>query len=241
MTRCIARQDDDVILYDDSVLSHATVALFDPATWREAKSAPGLAGGRGNTLIVRHGDDDWALRHYHRGGRIGRLLNDQFLWLGESRTRCFREWQLLAELVAAALPAPQPVAAHYRRRGLIYTADLITRLLPGVEPFSVRLARAGADAEVWARVGSCVGRFHRAGVWHADLTAHNLQINGADEIFLLDFDRGARRAGRFWQSQNLRRLRRSLHKISRDGAVDFSPRQWAWLLEGHAAALRGHA
>lgn len=231
----IARQAGTGIVYDASLISHVPPALFEAATWPGAPTAPGYSGGRGATLFISHQGQAWVLRHYHRGGTVGRLLDDQFLWLGEDRTRSFREWRLLAALADLGLPAPRPLAARYCRRGLVYTADLITLLIPGVEPFSSRLARGEAPAPVWARVGACIGRFHRAGVWHADLTAHNLQINGADEIFLLDFDRGRLRgAGGRWRQANLDRLHRSLTKISRPGSgICFTPREWGWLLEGY--------
>jgi 3-deoxy-D-manno-octulosonic acid kinase len=132
------------------------------------------------------------------------------------------------------LPAPRPVAARYCRRGLTYTADLITVLIPDVEPLSTRLGREPLSAVVWAAVGACIAAFHREQIFHADLTAHNLQINAADRIFLLDFDRGCIRAGRgSWRAANLARLHRSLVKISRDDAMQFTPREWRWLLDGY--------
>lgn len=216
-------------------------ALFDPATWAQAPVAPGYAGGRGATRFIEQDGRHWVLRHYHRGGTIGRLLDDQFLWLGEARTRCFREWYLLAKLRELGLPVPEPVAAHYRRGPFgYYVADLMTVRIPDVEPFSRRLARTTPGAGIWGAVGRCIAGFHRADVYHADLTAHNLQIDSLDRIFLLDFDRGRiRHDRRPWRAGNLARLHRSLTKISTggsvEGAVAFGDRQWRWLLDGYAA------
>ena len=127
------------------------------------------------------------------------------------------------------------MAARYVRRGLLYRADLITVRIPDVVPLSTRLARGCAGDAVWRRVGECVGRFHAARVFHADLTAHNLQINGSDEIFLLDFDRGRIMPGAgAWQRRNLERLHRSLTKISSDGGIRFGEAEWSAVLEGYA-------
>jgi 3-deoxy-D-manno-octulosonic acid kinase len=245
----IATEDGSVILYDASLLDHATPDLFDRTAWLGAPQAPGYSGGRGATLFIdwpppgiksARPPQHWVLRHYHRGGTIGRFLNDRFLWLGEERTRAVLEWRLLAWMWARGLPSPRPVAAHVRRRGLTYTADLVTVLMPGVEPLSTRLARGALDADGWARVGACVRRFHDAGVWHADLTAHNLQINAAGEVSLLDFDRGRRRDdGAGWRQANMARLRRSLDKISRGGGIHFDAASWAALEAGYAGHLRG--
>lgn len=240
----IATADGSVILYDASLLDHATPALFDRSAWAGAPRAPGYSGGRGATLFIdwpppgvvtSRPAQHWVLRHYHRGGAVGRILDDGFLWLGEERTRAVREWRLLAWMWSRGLPSPRPVAARVRRRGLTYTADLVTVLMPGVEPLSTRLARAPLAAGGWARVGACIRRFHDAGVWHADLNAHNLQISGTDEVFLLDFDRGRRRDdGAAWRRANLARLRRSLDKISRHGRAHFDESGWLALEAGYA-------
>jgi len=239
VSRKIARYGGEVILYDDAVLSHAEPALFAPVP---SVQAPRASGGRGATLSLDCAGQPCVLRHYYRGGLIGRLLSDQFFWLGESMTRCFREWLLLEKLQDMGLPAPRPVAARYRRAGLIYTADLITARLPDVESLAARLARGAVPDETWRRVGECIARFHAAGVWHADLNAHNVQLDSTDRVFLLDFDRGRiRPAARSWQQANLARLHRSLSKISANSTDTrtFPAQGWRWLVEGHAAALAG--
>jgi 3-deoxy-D-manno-octulosonic acid kinase len=210
-----------------------TADLFDPHSWQDAETVPGYSGGRGTTLFVDHDGDNWALRHYHRGGFVGKFLHDQFPWLGEDQTRPFLEWNLLHQIQEDALPAPAPVAARYVRSGILYTADLITVRLPGVIPFSNRLQQGQVAIEVWGNVGRCVGRFHAAGYYHADLSTHNLQIDVNDNVYLLDFDRGAKRSDGGWRQQNLDRLHRSCRKISQDGSVRFSSSDWEALIDGY--------
>jgi len=239
LPRRITNQDGSGILYEDTLVSHVTPYLFEASRWADAPVAPGYSGGRGATRFIEQDGQRWVLRHYHRGGLVGRVIADQFPWSGAERTRSFREWRLLAHLQELGLPAPRPVAAHYRRSGLLYTADLITVCLPGVEPLSTRLGQGPLSAEAWAAVGRCIAMFHRARVFHADLTAHNLQIDAADRIFLLDFDRGRICAdhGR-WCKRNLARLHRSLMKISKAATVHFTPREWRWLVDGYEGAGR---
>jgi 3-deoxy-D-manno-octulosonic acid kinase len=126
------------------------------------------------------------------------------------------------------------VAGRYIRHGPLYRADLITVLIPDVVPLSTRWATNPLDAELWSRVGELVARFHAANVYHADLTAHNIQINSREELFLLDFDRGRIMPARgSWSRRNLGRLQRSLRKISGDGSCEFSDREWNWVLSGY--------
>jgi 3-deoxy-D-manno-octulosonic acid kinase len=233
----IATADGSVILYDGSRLDHADARLFDAAHWPGAVAA---TSGRGATWFIdwrRPGQpsQSWVLRHYRRGGIVGRFVRDRYLWLGESRTRAFREWHLLRWACAAGLPCPQPVAARVQRSGPSYTADLITARLPGVTSLSDRIRQAALRPADWGRIGACIRRFHDAGVWHADLNAHNVQLADGEQVYLLDFDRGERRdLQRGWQQSNLERLHRSLEKISQRGAAHFDAGSWAALLDGYA-------
>ena len=53
------------------------------------------------------------LRHFHRGGLVGRLNRDLYLRVGAPRCRAFREFDLLADMHVQGLPVPLPVAARY--------------------------------------------------------------------------------------------------------------------------------
>lgn len=236
----IVRMGESVILFDGSLVHQPDPAWFDPRSWPQAATAPGGTGrgGRGVTLFIEVGSHRWVLRHYHRGGAIADLATDGFMWTGQARVRSFAEWRLLDRLCRAGLPVPRPVAARYVRRGIVYRADLITVRIPGVVTLSSRLARDAVDPALWHAVGACIGRFHRAGIYHADLSAHNIQVDENDRIFLLDFDRGRVMQGAGdWQLQNLQRLHRSLVKISGSGAVRFADPQWSGLLAGYRDAM----
>ncbi|MGE5626451.1 MAG: 3-deoxy-D-manno-octulosonic acid kinase [Bacillota bacterium] len=209
-----------LILYDEALLDHADDALFTPPA---AAASP--AGGRGRTFILKRGGGDWVLRHYRRGGGA-RFLGDRYLWTGLESTRPWREWRLLHALYKEGLPVPQPVAARVERRGFFYRGDLVTRRIDGArslaESLDVRLP--------WREVGRCVRRFHDAGVWHADLNAHNILIDGGG-IYLLDFDRSERRASApGWKIANIMRLKRSLDKLS---GGRFDADAWRVLLDGY--------
>jgi 3-deoxy-D-manno-octulosonic acid kinase len=226
---------ESVILYDDALTSHMHDGLFRPVESPDMRVSRGT--GRGETWFIEHENQSWVLRHYFRGGVIGRLLKDQYLWLGEDRTRPFREYSLLEHLVQMNLPVPRPVAGRYVRHGPIYSADLITECLPAVQPLSSRLATEPLSAELWHSIGVMIGQFHICGVYHADLNAHNIQIDEQDNFYLLDFDRGRLMSGPGrWTSNNLDRLHRSLKKMDASATIAFQANDWQALLKGYRSS-----
>jgi len=227
------------IVYDSALVNPVDESLFDPDAWPDALVAPEYSGGRGKTLFISKGEHDWVLRHYHRGGLVGRWLNDTYFWVGDSQTRPFREWLLLERLVEMGLPVPRPVAGCFVRRGAVYTADLITVRIPSTVPFSHRWIAGALEPDAWRRVGELVGRFHGSRVYHADLNAHNIQIDDHDDLFLLDFDRGRIMPGAgAWMERNLDRLRRSLQKIGQTNDFALKDQDWNRLLNGYRRTLK---
>jgi 3-deoxy-D-manno-octulosonic acid kinase len=238
LARQVRKIEDSVIVYDDQKLSQIDAGLFDPTQWPDAVAVTGQGGRQAAVRFVSRGLDVWALRHYYRGGLVGRVLSDQFLWTGPAKVRSFLEWDLLQKLVKAGLPAPAPVAARFVRTGLWYTADLLTERIPDVEPFSTRLQRTENEPDLWGNVGECIAMFHQAGFFHADLNAHNLQVDAENNVWLLDWDRGELRSAGNWREANLARLQRSCQKISRHGGAKFRPADWDALLQGYQQGLQ---
>jgi 3-deoxy-D-manno-octulosonic acid kinase len=222
------------MLYDASRAGNVTPAWFDAAYWHKRGELDGEAQGRGAAQLIRCDGKGYVLRHYRRGGLIARVLRDKYLWRGEAETRAFREWQLLYHLHRAGLPVPAPIAARYRRHGLVYTADLITERLMDSESLASRLRRRGIPILGWITIGRCIRAFHDLGVCHADLNAHNIMLVAEDAVYLIDFDRGRLLKPGLWCDGNLVRLRRSLEKITYKLPPEhFSEADWHGLLDGY--------
>jgi 3-deoxy-D-manno-octulosonic acid kinase len=231
------------ILCDPSLAAQVEARWFDPLYWSGSPSGQ-VSGGRGAAWMVETPAGAGVLRHYRRGGAMARLLGDRYWWRGAVHTRPWREFQLLQDLYGQGLPVPQALAAHYRRHGLFYRADLLTRRLPQALTLAELLRAGQLDAPLMRQAGHTIARFHRAGAWHADLNAHNILRSGG-EFYLIDFDRGELRpAAAGWQLQNLARLRRSLLKLGAAAAgseAQFDAKLWQPLQQAHAAALEnGH-
>src|SRR5258708_55566 len=191
----------------------APESLFGPEFWRARGARVTGIGGRGSAWFIASGARQWVLRHFRRGGFIARWSQDGYVWTGEDGVRAFAEWRLLELLTRRGLPVPRPVAARYQRTGLRYRCDLITQRIVGAQPLSAALTRSALPQPRRRCVGATLAPLHGAGVDHADLNAHNILLGEA--VSAIDFDRGRLRAQGAWRAGDLRRLRRSLAKISR--------------------------
>ncbi len=226
------------ILYDVSLLENPQPALFERESGTEASQPDDRPAGIGRAPVrfFRLGSHKLVCRHYYRGGLVARLVRDWYCARTPENTRAFREWCLLHTLTGLGLPVPVPVAAHVKRLGWFYQADLLTVQIEPAETLADCLSGQALDSAVWRRLGRCIRRFHDHHVCHADLNARNILLDGDGAVHLIDFDRGAiRPRGRWWKRHNLRRLHRSLCKFRRQRPdFAFSDRDWQALLAGYA-------
>jgi len=225
---------DSVMLYDPSLCGNFTPEWFDPAHWRQLGALAGAAPGRGSTWFFATGGREYALRHYRRGGLIGRFNPDFYLGSDPQRSRPFLEFSLLQQCRSAGLPVATPVAARFTRVGRGYRGDLLTLRVPGAQTLATRLREQRLSSDEWRAVGAIIASFHAAGVYHADLNAHNILFDVSGAILLIDFDRGRLRPPGWWKDSNLARLRRSVCKIADTSpAVPVDEAGWAALLDGY--------
>lgn len=229
---------DGAILFDAARTAQVGHDWFSPEYWRERGLLRTQAGGRGGVAIIDSPAGEAVLRHYRRGGMVAALLGDRYLFTGRQRTRSEREFRLLVELERRGLPISPPVAARYLRHGLRYSADLITLRIPDAVTLAEKVAQGGFNEALAARAGELVARFHREGVWHADLNAHNILVN-AQGLHLIDFDKGRLRSpAAGWRQGNLSRLRRSLVKVgAAEGGDTFDAVLWPALMAAYERSL----
>ena len=200
-------------------------ARCDPAQARDwfgaARDGAKVAGGRGGVRFIAGPDGRAVLRHYCRGGLVAGVLGDRFLYLGAARTRPMREFAVLARAHALGLPVPRPIAARFVRSGLHYRADLATMAIEPARTVATLVAHGELEGFDWAALGRTIRAFHDAGVWHADLNAHNILRDPDGTFWLLDFDRGWLGPPQDrWRRRNLARLERSLLKVGLARAVE---------------------
>lgn len=225
---------DGIIVYNAGYISQPSSDLFDV----EAQSRAGDRNFLGRTSVVSFTIDGLGvvLKHYQRGGLVGKLIQDTYFYNGLHRTRMVAEFSLLKSMLEKQLPVPAPVAAKVTRRGLFYTGELITAKLQLTQTLAQRLQTSGLDEVLWSAVGKTVSRFHEKGVYHADLNANNIMLDEKGQVFLVDFDKSHIKKNKSgnWRMANLHRLRRSLSKLKlNQHQFHFAERDWSALLQGY--------
>ena len=208
-------RSEGAIVFDPTALPQTPLpAWFDAAHWGDAAQAVG-SGGRGAAWFVDAPWDAMVLRRYLRGGLAARFSRDRYVWQGEAAVRSFAEFRVLQAMHAMGLPVPRPLAAAYWREGRRYRAAIILARIVDVHSFG-HLVLDDAASAPWAESGALIARFHRAGLDHPDLNAHNLLFDDAGNGWMIDFDKASLRPAqaRGWRRENLARLRRSLDKLT---------------------------
>ncbi|NOZ55121.1 MAG: 3-deoxy-D-manno-octulosonic acid kinase [Gammaproteobacteria bacterium] len=229
------RIKNQYFIYDSTLPETIGTTDFDIAHYRASGRVLGQVQGRGTTYFVQLQGRECVLRHYRRGGMVARWLNDRYWWAGLYKTRAWQEWFLLGQLRQRELPVPPVVAARVYKRGLFYRADIIIQRIPCSHSLAHMLTQQALSDVLWKKIGVTLRRFHQRGVYHADLNAHNILLDDAGSVYLIDFDKGEiRRTRRAWQMANLQRFRRSLEKLTQmNDGFKFNETAWQWMMSGY--------
>ena len=222
------------ILFDATQLRQADPRWFDPQGWGD-RAQPVGEGGRGGAWYIDASHGPCVLRQYLRGGLAAKVSRDRYLWRGADQVRSFAEFRLMRDLLKQDLPVPRPIAASYVREGMTYRAWILMERLVDVRSLAELAALDGHSAP-WDEAGRLVARFHRAGLDHADLNAHNLLFDAGGQGWMIDFDRSTLRIpATAWRQGNLARLKRSLLKLRGHRSVAEVDEDFARLRKGYDA------
>ncbi|MGJ8692054.1 MAG: 3-deoxy-D-manno-octulosonic acid kinase [Thalassotalea sp.] len=229
------QQNNCYCVYDESLLKEFHLDVFSGDYWQANNSIIGTAQGRGTTYFIAHEQQQWVLRHYYRGGLIGRLINDSYIFTGLEKTRAAQEYSLLEKMIALGLPAPQPVAYQVIKHGLTYQADIITARIENAQDLVAILQQRSLTPTLWQYIGKTIKQFHDHGIYHHDLNIHNILIDDKDKVWLIDFDRGEQRnIAEKWQQQNIERLLRSFKKEQgKLSSFYWQDDNWQQLMQGY--------
>ncbi|MFC3034153.1 3-deoxy-D-manno-octulosonic acid kinase [Pseudoalteromonas fenneropenaei] len=225
------------------ILADATldfqVEHFSAEYWRDKRAIIAEKRGRAAVYFVKSQAGTAVLRHYWRGGLIGKLLKDQYLYFGLKHTRVYREFALLCQLHQLGLAVPKPLAARVSHHGCYYRGDILTAAIAGAHSLNERLQARSLMLPELKAVAATLAQFHRAGVYHADLNINNILFSSDNRVYVIDFDRGElRQPDTRWQQQNMARLARSFNKeAGRQEVLHWSEDNWQQLQKYYQRAL----
>lgn len=164
------------------------------------------------------GSERWAFRHYWRGGAMAMHMEDRYVRVG--RARPFRELSASVEARARGIATPAVVAGVTYLKGLYYQCDLVTEVVPGVEPLADVLHRHDGTRgwlDAMASAGELIRQLATAGVFHVDLNAWNVLVpaEGGGPTWVVDLDRARilRKPSRSIADRMKSRLARSIVKV----------------------------
>jgi len=232
----VYQQGNNYCLYDCAQIEDFSSEMLSVNYWQQQNAVTGSAQGRGTTYFVQHQNQQhWVLRHYYRGGLFGKLVNDSYLFIGQTKTRAAQEFTLLKAMTTLGLPVPQPIAYRVEKNGLFYRADLLTARITNAKDLVSILDKNVLSAELWLNIGRTIQSFHQQGIYHHDLNAHNILIDNKEKVWLIDFDRcEQRKPERSWQQKNINRLLRSFHKeLKKSPNFHWQADDWQVLMEGY--------
>ncbi|MXR69649.1 3-deoxy-D-manno-octulosonic acid kinase [Shewanella insulae] len=235
--------DAGCIVFSQASLKAITPDWFTFDYWQDLGAITGSSTGRYTTWFINPHPlsqvpgEEWVLRHYYRGGMMEKFSRDAYLYTGLKRCRAIAEFNLLELLFKEGFAVPEPVAAQIQRSGPYYRGDIIIKRIPGARDLVAELNQAPMSNDKWQALGACIAKFHRRGVYHADLNAKNILLAG-ETFTLIDFDRGAlKKLDSKWQQANLARLLRSFNKEKgKAPELHFTQENWQQLLAGYTQA-----
>jgi 3-deoxy-D-manno-octulosonic acid kinase len=148
-----------IILFDAEHFYAPMPDIFTSQYWHIKHAITGEAKGRGTTYFFQHNNNEYVLRHYRRGGLIGKVMNDQYLYTGLEQSRAWQEFKLMQHMQTLGLTAPKPSAAMVTKHGLCYQADIISARIPNAQDLHHVLQESSLTADVWQKIGQTLPNF----------------------------------------------------------------------------------
>lgn len=207
-----------LVWFDPHFYPNFEMAYFQSEFWQQQGLVTGQSKGRNTVWFVRDAEGQEAvLRHYYRGGLVGKLNKDKFWPEPAGQSRAMAEFSLLWQMRLWGLPVPRPCAALYQKHSFGYSADILIERIADTTDLAHLLQQRPLTATEWQQLGAVIASFHRHQVYHSDLNCHNILLDSQGQFWLIDFDKCAIRTSadypdQSWKTQNLQRLLRSLTK-----------------------------
>ena len=232
--------NEHIILSHPEFSAQISLNWFDNEYWQQQGKIVGTKKGRATAWVFCHHDLTAVLRHYWRGGLVGKVLSDQYLYRGIEKTRVYKEFALMMQLIKLGLNVPTPIAAKICVSGLIYRGDIITQAITGAQSLLDVLKVRPLTEQELLKIAEVIAKFHSHGVYHADLNINNVLFDDTGEVFIIDFDRGELKTPHpSWQQANMARFARSFNKEQgRNQVMHWQQSDWQQLYAAYQSVLK---
>lgn len=211
-------------------------SLFNCESFENSDRLLGYSTGRGTTWFLDTATElgiNVVLRHYYRGGLFGKLVRDSYLFTQFEKTRAYKEFFLLQQMLAWGLPVPRPVAIKAESQLCCYRADIMLEKLENTQDLSKILQSQYLSTEQCEQIGQLIRNLHNHQVHHSDLNIHNILLDDSGNFWLIDFDKCSIEQGESWKKSNLDRLLRSFKKEQGRLNILFKEENWQAILKGY--------
>ena len=229
-----------VMLFDTKYFSAPIPDMFSGKYWQAQNAIIGQAIGRGITYFFQYNKNQYVLRHYRRGGLIGKVLTDQYMYMGIEQSRAWQEFKLLQQMQTLGLACPTPIAAMLSKNSFYYQANIISTKIPNAQDLHHILLEKNLEHNVWLKTGQTIAKFHNHQVYHHDLNIHNIMLDDKYGVWLIDFDKCRIRQGNNWKKSNMARLKRSFEKEKNLRNIHWQPADWQVLISAYNKAVKAN-
>lgn len=234
--------DQDYFYKNDFDKSESDVIssdFFQHEHWYREDAVTGVEKGRGTTLFVRYNERELVLRHYLRGGLVSKFNKDKYWFKSWRQCRSIAEFHILNQLIELGLPVPKPVAAQVKKSGLRYQADIMIERIDGARDLLSTLKQDSQSDAFYQSLAELVARFHRKGVYHADLNIQNILYCSDGKFWLIDFDRAQMLSPQAsWQRETISRLKRSFEKEKVRHGIQWHDDSWVVFEKAYQSAMQ---
>lgn len=232
------QENNTYCLYNSQYIDDFSSEMLSSTFWQKNNAVTGTAQGRGTTYFVAYQKHEWVLRHYYRGGLMGKINNDSYWFTGLKNTRAAQEFSLLQTMHEKGLSTPEPIAYRIIKKGFFYRADILTSRIKNASDLVAILQSKKVESDTWQAIGKNIKQLHQNGIYHHDLNSHNILLDDKNKPWIIDFDRGEQRsnsaADQSWQAQNMARLLRSFKKeVTQLKNFYWQEENWQQLLAGY--------
>ncbi|WP_040356578.1 3-deoxy-D-manno-octulosonic acid kinase [Candidatus Photodesmus anomalopis] len=226
-----------MIWYDDIMIKNPSHSLFSKEYWDSYEKIVGRTIGRGTTWFIKLSKTQAVLRHYNRGGLVGKLIKDLYFFSSWEKTRVYQELQLLKKLTNLGLNVPRPFAARVIKRGFfLYQADLLCERIVDAKNLGQILKHKPITENVYQNIGAEIAKLHNEQVNHSDLNIYNILLDDKGEIWLIDFDKcniKSKNKNNNWKKNNLSRLKRSFIKETNKSNIYWRKEDFLSIMKGY--------